>query len=132
LYLDIPLAQFISAFAVAIFSPRQANLMASEAHPGERELTVNARRRYPDQFAPAGISYVGLSRINADVQLDLGFANIAEMVEALQAADGLAPNVDVTVAFSAFLTPGAFLQLHREVNRFYEILTTQGFLSLPE
>lgn len=109
-----------------------ANDAASPAAPGE--LTLRARHHYPENFTPVGISYAGLSRINADVQLDLGFVNMQKTVDEVNRAGGSGERgVDVHIAFSAYLTPGAFIKLYEDVNHFYDLLRSQGMLpQLPE
>lgn len=90
-----------------------------------RPVEIKVKHRYPDDFTPAGISYVALSRVGADVQLDLGFMNIQQFAEQMEDPSRSNKSLDVKVAFSAYLTPNAFAKLHADVNRFYELMQNQ-------
>lgn len=99
---------------------------AAKGQPEQVEVQVNLH--YPAGLAPAGISFVGLSRLGADVQLDLGYVNLHRLVQQLNDPETTAKVADVQVVFSAHLTPSAFLKLHSDVNVFYDQMKAAGVI----
>lgn len=101
--------------------------------PGLLEFAVKVKPIYPDVFQPIGVSFVGLARVGADVQMDLGQVNIkrvTERIEQMRAAGKMPAElqVEMAVAVSAYLTPSAFIHLYREVNRFYSEMKKSGHI----
>lgn len=98
---------------------------------GEVSITLKLKPHYPDEFKPIGVSFVGLSRVGPDIQMDLGQINlkrVTEQVAELRSTGRVVKEltVDMSVGVSAYLTPAAFLKLHQEVNRFYGEMKASG------
>jgi hypothetical protein len=94
--------------------------------------SIQVRFHWPDAFRPIAVSFVGLSRLNADVQLDLGHINYQRFAEYASRAEEGPTVLDVEVTHSAYLTMGGFLKLREDINRFYELLRRDGYVREDE